>query len=226
MIKLFTDEEFKKAKSRDRLPLQCSYCKKEFKKVKSQIQAMTKGNCNHTGACCSKICMGFLKTLKNTTIVNCKNCNKEFKKNNSQIKKYPNNFCSSKCSGTYTQTHKTYGTRRSKLEIYLESKLIELYPNLEIHFNRKDTINSELDIYIPSLKLAFELNGIFHYEPVYGQEKLDKILNNDNRKFQACFEKNISLCIIDVSKEKYFKEKLSNKYLDIICKIINDGSCS
>jgi hypothetical protein len=96
-----------------------------------------------------------------------------------------------------------------------------LYPNLEFHFNRKDAINSELDIYIPTLKLAFELNGIFHYEPIYGSEKLDQIKNNDSRKYQACIEKNIELCIIDSSGLKYFKPEKCQKYLDIITNIIN-----
>ena len=91
-----------------------------------------------------------------------------------------NNFCSRSCSATFNNKNKTYGTRRSKLEVFLEKELIKLYPDLLFHFNRKDTINSELDIYIPSLKLAFELNGIFHYEPIYGDNKLsplDKSLN-------------------------------------------------
>ena len=141
-------------------------------------------------------------------------------KKNSQVKKVKNNFCSQTCAGTYNSTHKTKGNRRSKLEIYLEKQLINLYPNLEIHFNRKDAINSELDIYIPSLKLAFELNGIYHYEPIYGKDKLSQIQNNDNRKFQACIENTIELCIIDTSTQKYFKESTSKKFLDIITNII------
>jgi hypothetical protein len=88
----------------------------------------------------------------------------------------------------------------------LQEKLTILFPSLDIHYNRKDAINSELDIYIPSLKLAIELNGIFHYEPIYDQDKLDQIQNNDHRKFQACAENGISLCIIDTSSLKYFKE--------------------
>lgn len=106
------------------------------------------------------------------------------------------------------------------MEIWLEGQLPKLYPKLEFHFNRKDTINSELDIYIPSLKLAFELNGIFHYEPIYGQKKLGQIQNNDNRKFQACLEKDIELCIIDVSGLKYFKPDKVQEYLDIITSVI------
>jgi hypothetical protein len=103
----------------------------------------------------------------------------------------------------------------------LEQQLPILYPDMEFHFNRKDTINSELDIYIPTLSLAFELNGIFHYEPIYGPDKLSQIQNNDHRKFQACLEKGIELCITDTSSLSYFKEQSAKKYLDIITNIIN-----
>jgi hypothetical protein len=103
----------------------------------------------------------------------------------------------------------------------LEEELKIKYNKLEIHFNRKDTINSELDIYIPSMKLAFELNGIFHYEPIYGDKKLNQIQNNDTRKFQACLEKGIEMCIIDVSSLSYFKPANAKKYLDIVCGLID-----
>ena len=117
--------------------------------------------------------------------------------------------------------HKKYGIRRSKLEKWLEEKLIAMYPSLEFHFNRKDTILSELDIYLPSLKLAFELNGIYHYEPIHGSDVLSSIVNNDNRKFQACLERGIELCIIDSSKQKYFKESTCTPFLQIISSVIN-----
>jgi len=93
--------------------------------------------------------------------------------------------------------------------------------NLEIHFNRKDAIGSELDIYIPSLRLAFELNGIFHYEPIYGQSKLDQVQNNDVSKSKLCHEAQIDLCVIDTSHQKYFKPKTSQIFLDIVVSIVN-----
>lgn len=96
-----------------------------------------------------------------------------------------------------------------------------LYPALVFHFNRKDAINAELDIYIPSLKLAFELNGLFHYEPIFGADKLAQIQNNDERKYQACIEHGIELCLIDVSSFKNFKEKGAVKYLSIIQEVIS-----
>ena len=70
------------------------------------------------------------------------------------------------------------------------------------------------------MKLAFEINGIYHYEPIHGQEKLSRVQNNDSRKFQACLEKDIELCIIDSSSLKYFKPQNAQKYLDIITSII------
>jgi len=152
----------------------------------------------------------------------CKQCLKEFNKSYCLYKKSKNHFCSQSCSGTYSNTHKTKGTRVSKLEVYLQEQLTKLFPSLEIHYNRKDAINSELDIYIPSLKLAFELNGIFHYEPIFGEETLNKIQNNDSRKYQACIEKGISLCVIDSSGLKYFKPDNAKKYLDIVVNIIKD----
>lgn len=71
------------------------------------------------------------------------------------------------------------------------------------------------------MKLAFELNGIFHYEPIYGDKKLNQIQNNDTRKFQACLEKGIEMCIIDVSSLSYFKTTNAKKYLDIVCGLID-----
>lgn len=133
-----------------------------------------------------------------------------------------NYFCTHSCAATYNNTHKEKGTRKSKLEFYLEEQLPLLFPKLEFHFNRKDAINSELDIYIPNMKLAFELNGIFHYEPIYGINKLNQIKNNDNRKFQACLERNIELCIIDTSKLIYFKKENADPFLEIIKNIINN----
>lgn len=199
--------------------LECPYCHKTFIRTKNVIQSKFGTFNNNARIFCSRKCFG--KSLITLQDVNCLQCNKSFQKEKNQVIRFPNHFCSHSCAATYHNTHKTKGTRRSKLEKWLEEQLIKLYPDLEKLFNKRETINSELDIHIPSLNLAFELNGIFHYEPIFGSERLASIKNNDNRKFQACLEKSIELVIIDTSKQKYFKEKTAQEYLDIITNIIN-----
>jgi hypothetical protein len=191
----------------------CDFCKKEFLFVGTR-----KYYNRYKHHFCSKFCNGQYQIRSQKVL--CKNCGKEFVKLLSNIKTSPNHFCSKSCAVTYNNTHKTNGYRRSKIEFWLESKLTELYPDEEILFNDKTAINSELDIYFPRLKLAFELNGIFHYEPIYGKERLKQTQTNDQRKFLLCQQKGISLCIIDVSELKYFKEEKLKKYLNIITKII------
>ena len=132
-------------------------------------------------------------------------------------------FCSTSCSGKHNGpiASRSCGLR-SKIEEWVESQLNYLYPNLNILYNDRVEVSPlELDIYIPSLSLAFEINGIFHYEPIFGPDRLHKIQNNDGRKFYLCQQKQINLCIIDISSMKYFKPKNAQKYLDIICDIIN-----
>jgi hypothetical protein len=214
MLPLYTQDEFRQAKKSDFLPFRCYQCFCTFDVKKSRVYNFYNKNTRHSGKYCSRLCANKAK-IKNV-FLNCKNCCNSFEKN-----WYDQIFCSQSCSATYNNKNKKSGNRRSKLEYYLESELIKIFPNLEIHFNRKDAISSELDIYIPSLKLAFELNGIFHYEPIHGSAKLAQIQNNDDRKFQACLENNIELCIIDTSSLKKFKESKSLQFLNIIISIIN-----
>lgn len=213
-----TQEYFNNAKSNTKINITCLYCNETFYRTKKDI--IHKYNRGILPKFCDINCRGCYSHLIKSTNINCSNCNKVFNKNIKRITK--NNFCSSSCSAIYNNKNKTTGTRRSKLETYLEKQLHILYPTLDIHYNRKDTIGSELDIYIPSLKLAFELNGIFHYEPIYGTEKLNKIQTNDQNKFQLCQQHGISLCIIDTSSQKRFTELSSQKYLEIIKQIINN----
>jgi hypothetical protein len=193
----------------------CLNCSLLFKKLPYEVK---RGKGSHF---CSKAChKNYQIKEKQKNYVICKNCSKSFHKTPAEQIKTKNNFCSKSCAATYNNTHKKFGTRVSKLELFLQEQLTKEY-NFEFHFNRKDSINSELDIYIPKINLAFELNGIFHYEPIYGEEKLKQTQNNDQRKFQACLEKNIELCIIDTSWIKYNKESNFVKILDIVKDIIS-----
>lgn len=188
----------------------CSKCNKSFLKYPSDL--------NKSGIYfCSNKCRYPDNKKK---IVNCLKCNKEFTKLHAQCVKFPNHFCSHSCSASYNNTHKSYGTRRSKLEIYLEEQIKLNYPSLELICNQKSAIESELDFYFPELRFAIELNGITHYEPIYGEDKFEKIKNNDKRKIIACYEKDIELAIIDSSTCTYLNETAKNKYKSIVFELI------
>lgn len=225
MIKLFSEEEYNLCKNSEKLPLQCEHCGKTFYVPKRYLSFCLNHSKYNKNRFCSTKCANDAQRKKIN--IKCSQCGKDIERVNSQIKKSKNGlyFCSRSCACKYHNFHKTKGVRRSKLEIYIEEQLASIYSELEILYNNKSAINSELDIYIPSLKLAFELNGIFHYEPIYGDNKLSKIKNNDNNKFKLCIENGISLCTIDTSSMKYFKVQNAKKFLDIIVKIINDKMC-
>lgn len=220
MKPLYTEEEFNNSKSTDKLPCECYHCKSTFLKPKKEIKCHLKGHPSHPIKFCSQKCH-HLNLSKKLTF-NCTECNKEFTKPNAESKKTINHFCSQRCAGLYNSKHRKTGYRRSKLEIYLEEQLTILYPNLIIDYNKTNAIEAELDIYIPSLNVAFELNGSFHYEPIFGLDKLNKTQSKDQNKFKLCIEHKIDLCVIDTSNQKYFKPKSSQKYLDIINNIIKE----
>ena len=207
--------------------LNCCHSNKLFlPKNKDTYDSMrAKFKTNNIKYYCSETCRNAGRKRIKIVETKCSNCGKVFtpSTNIDKRSKSKNRFCCQSCAASYNNKHKTSGIRRSKLEKWLEEKLTILYPNLEIKYCDKTAINSELDIYIPSLKLAFELNGIYHYEPIHGQNKLEQIQRNDANKFQLCQENNISLCIIDTSQHTYVTEKSSKKYLDIIVEIINSN---
>lgn len=214
----FNIEQYNKSNPLDLIECECFNCKNIFLKEKRHISySLTKSKWNE-GRYCSLDC--FYKSRDTSVDIKCAECGIDIKRRKKEIKSL-NSFCSRSCSASYNNRNKKTGTRRSKLEAWIEEELKKIY-DFEIVFNGKDAINSELDIYIPNLNLAFELNGIFHYEPIYGQDKLERVKNNDNRKFQACLENKIELCILDVSGSKHFKPERDKKYLEIIKNLIDN----
>lgn len=79
----------------------------------------------------------------------------------------------------------------------------------------------ELDIYIKNLNLAFELNGIVHYEPIYGKDKLQIIQQNDNKRKSLCALNHIKLHTINTSVQSRFSIESSNIFLERIRSIID-----
>lgn len=204
-------------KSRDYVTLQCEHCSTHFSKMKKNVLDVINGyktGLNFCSSKCESYHGGYLKDCV------CHECNKTFTRVTKEIKS-ENIFCSQHCFGKYNSRNKTHGYRRSKLETWIESHLKEKYKYYKILFNDRKTAGLELDIYFPDLKIAFEINGIFHYKPIYGDEQFDKIKINDESKRKYCLTNNIELYVIDISYQKQFKPDKSLIHLNFIYDILD-----
>ncbi len=151
----------------------------------------------------------------------CAWCLKTIRKTPAQIRQTKSNvFCTKSCAARYNNRHKHSGTRRSKLECYLEKQLKLNFPNLDFLCNTKKTIGFELDFYFPELKLAVEINGFLHYKPIYGSEKLERIQEIDREKANKCSQLNIKLCVVDVSCEPHLTQKIKEKHWRTIKQLV------
>ena len=88
----------------------------------------------------------------------------------------------------------------------------EIYPDVEIirHHRPNWLEGLELDIYIPSIKLAFEYQGLQHFQAVEhwgGKEKLEVQKEHDSRKKRICKEKGVRLICVN------YDEELTNEYI-------------
>lgn len=196
------------------ISLTCDYCQNIFNREQRQMHK------KHKKAFCSKNCT----RLSTITLVTkkCGSCTNIVKrvKSEADFSKSGNIFCSKSCSAIYGNAHKTTGTRVSKLELYLQQELTNNFSNINFIFNNKKEIGYELDIFIPKLNLAFEINGIFHYKPIYNKEKFIKTQIIDKQKLILCKERNINLIVVDTSNAGNFTLKYANLCYQHISNII------
>jgi len=192
------------------IKLKCPTCDMSFNKPFKEYNRANKRGHAHV---CSRACRDKKRSFDNTTKTHCTNCDKSLIMANSAIKKSKsgNHFCSRSCAATYNNKNKTYGTRRSKLEVFIEDKLQSELPDLIFIANSKKVIGSELDFYFPDLKLAIEVNGPLHYKPIYGEKKFLQIQANDQIKISACQKANITLAIVDNLKD-YTKSYVNDRW--------------
>ena len=140
----------------------------------------------------------------------CFYCGSEFQREQRQVssslcKNVKNFFCTRSCSVSHQNKTVGHGEHRSFIEKWLQSRISEKWPSLEVSYNNKSTIGSELDLWFPSLNLAIELNGKTHYQVIYNEEVLRKTQKNDEEKRQKCKEKGIELLEVDMSKMNSIK---------------------
>lgn len=173
-----------------RIEKKCDYCGDVFLKRLSQALRFK----NHF---CSKECRDKFKDKKEDVI--CLECGIEFKKGQCDIKRFPRHFCSDICRKNINK-HKDWGSSRSKLEIAIEEHFKVVFPFMSIDYNKTHK-GYELDIFIPCLDLAIEINGITHYKPIYGDKIFIRRQQIDKEKLIKCMELDIKLFVINVSED-------------------------
>ena len=225
---LISNDELSSLRARETVHLECENCKTTFCKPKNNVLSAIKGHPDFALKFCSRKCHYQNQVIRNWVDINCAECGKNVKKQKSKIRNNTFSFCSKSCSTTFQNKNKTSGgLRRSKAEIHLIELIRKDFENLKISENERSVLpsNLELDIYIASIQLAIEINGILHYFPIYGSEKLESIKSKDAQKILDAGKMNCKLIIVNISHLKYWKETkefLNEEYIQKIKPLIRE----
>jgi hypothetical protein len=110
-------------------------------------------------------------------------------------------FCCVECRASYFRSGKVHNPdlrNFSKEEKLMVALIRHYFPTLEVFENVRNVIQPlELDAYIPSINLALEYNGAWHYVPICGQEMLDRRIVTDARKVEKLKNLGINFYIAD-----------------------------
>lgn len=112
----------------------------------------------------------------------------------------------------------------SKLEKFLLSKLIEA--GYRVDFHKEQTLSNtklQIDLFVPTINTAIEVDGPSHFLPVWGQDTLNKNKKYDNKKQGLILGKGYVL--IRIKQTKDFSNARStliyNKLIKLLDKIKN-----
>lgn len=87
--------------------------------------------------------------------------------------------------------------------------LVKAFPALDIRLNDRALLPDglEIDIHIPALRLAIELNGPMHFKPMWGADKLAAIQRNDQRKSELIAGLGYRVLVIQCDTAKVAKSQ-------------------
>lgn len=93
----------------------------------------------------------------------------------------------------------------SKLEKYLLTELLKDGHVVEFH-KEQNLVNTKLqiDIFLPKLRIAIEVDGPSHFEPVWGKDALKRNKSYDDKKTGLIVGK--GLCLIRIKQSKDFSK--------------------
>jgi len=202
--------------------IECENCHKLVERTIADIRRKGK---IYKHLFCSLECF-HLYQIKEPFKTKCLWCNKDIEIKQHELKKSKTgrHFCCKSHSASYNNSIRKR-TIRSKIEIQFYNLLVKEFPDLAILPNDKTMLEGlEADIAIPELKLAIEWNGIVHFKPIYGQTKLNKVKNTDNKKILLAQQKNINLIVIpDLVSNKKILNQAFKDIKNIIMNLLNNN---
>lgn len=111
----------------------------------------------------------------------------------------------------------------SKLEKFLLSGLLK--SNIDTKFHYEQTlVNTKLqiDLYVPSINLAIEVDGPSHFDAVWGEDALNKTKTYDDKKQGLIIGKGMTL--VRIKQKMDFSISRSKLILDKLLRLIDDLS--
>jgi len=111
----------------------------------------------------------------------------------------------------------------SKLELFLLDNLLK--DGYKVDFHKEQILSNtklQIDLFLPTLNVAIEVDGLSHFEPVWGQQTLNRNKTYDNKKTGLIIGK--GLVLIRIKQLKDFSpsraNKIYNELVDVLDKII------
>ncbi len=109
----------------------------------------------------------------------------------------------------------------SKMENYLFETLVRAGYRVEKHLEHiLQNEKFHIDLYIPAVRAAIEIDGPLHFEPVYGQEKLERRQAADLQKTGLILSARMVLVRVKLVKRE--SQRNSRNICDQVLTILND----
>jgi very-short-patch-repair endonuclease len=109
----------------------------------------------------------------------------------------------------------------SKLERYLLSELTDLGYNVQFH--REHLLKNqrlEIDLYVVDTMTAIEVDGPSHFEPVWGEENLERNKRSDRQKTGLIISQ--GMVLIRVKQDKRTSQRYFRKILERVIKELEE----
>lgn len=107
----------------------------------------------------------------------------------------------------------------SKLEKFLLNKLLNIGYRIDFHKEHVlTTTKLQIDLFLPTINTAIEIDGPSHFLPVWGEEALKRNITYDNKKQGLILGK--GWVLIRIKQKKDFSKSRANLIFDNLLKVI------